>query len=543
MVPRPEHYRRWYSGEAGGPDPVHVTSKVSRSTVIMFCMVQPIEDGVPPEPLLPLRLAGAVWGHLIGDAVGVPYEFKEPETIGPVEYGASGTYGVAPGTWSDDGAMMLALLDSLLTGRFDPEDQGRRYLAWVDRGRYTPDEEGRFDIGNATAAALGRIRAGTPAEAAGGTTERDNGNGSLMRAIALAVVGRDLAVNGLVEWATRASRVTHAHALSRATCALYVLTARRLIRGEPVRTDAIAWGRGELSRTLDDRAAAGDAEAHEDRLALDAILGHKTRAGRGFVVDSFWSAWDAFAGAADYRDTIERAIRYGHDTDTTAAIAGGLAGAYWGLDGIPRDWHRGMRGRVTVAPLVDRLLATDGWKTSTTDPLRIDAVDLSQIPGLADAPGGLAMTFLPGKQGDGWTGLWWRDPDADARRLRENAADALLLLVEDHELIEARAPDVVDRLAAAGVETIRHPVVDMDVPADRDAYRATLADVIARIRASETVVVACRGGLGRTGTAVACLLVQVGMSPRDAIDLTRRSRPKTIERATQERFVKGWAGP
>ncbi|MEK6720005.1 MAG: ADP-ribosylglycohydrolase family protein [Chloroflexota bacterium] len=493
-------------------------------------MVQPIEDGVPPEPLLPLRLAGAVWGHLVGDAVGVPYEFRSPEEIGPVEFGARGTYAVAPGTWSDDGAMMLALLDSLLTGRFDPEDQGQRYLAWADGGRYTPDGEGRFDIGNATAAALARIRAGTPAQEAGGSTDRDNGNGSLMRAIAVALVGRDLAVGGLADWAARASRVTHGHGLAGMACALYVLTARQLIRGQPERSDAIAWGRGELTRVIEERIAAGDPAATNDRTALDALLAHPGRAGRGYVADSFWSAWEAFAGASDYRDTIERAIRYGHDTDTTAAIAGGLAGAYWGLDRIPHDWLRGMRGRSVASPIVGRLLATDGWKTSTTDPLRIDPVALATVPGLADAPGGLAMTFLPGKQRDGWTGMWWRDVDADARRLRDHGADALFLLVEDHELSEARVPEIVDRLAEAGIETIRHPVLDMHVPADPAAFHAALTDVIARIRAGQVVVVACRGGLGRTGTAVGCLLVQSGMAPRDAIALTRRSRSHTIER-------------
>jgi ADP-ribosylglycohydrolase len=76
------------------------------------------------------------------------------------------------------------------------------------------------------------------------------------------------------------------------------------------------------------------------------------------VVDSFWSAWDAFAGAATYRETIERAVRYGHDTDTTACIAGGLAGLRWGLSGIPEPWLAGMRGRAIVDPLVERLLGT-----------------------------------------------------------------------------------------------------------------------------------------------------------------------------------------
>src|SRR5205807_7589843 len=121
------------------------------------------------------RLAGAVWGHLIGDAIGVPYEFLPPEAITEVRWGQRGTHGQPPGTWSDDGGLMLALLDSLLSAGFDLEDQGRRALRWLDGPDYKPGE--LFDIGNTTAAALQRIRSGTPAEMAGGADERDNGNG------------------------------------------------------------------------------------------------------------------------------------------------------------------------------------------------------------------------------------------------------------------------------------------------------------------------------------------------------------------------------
>ena len=90
------------------------------------------------ETALPLRLSGAVWGHLVGDAIGVPYEFREPAQIGEVRFGETGTHGQPPGTWSDDGALMLALLDSLLTVGFDPEDQGRRARAWAEPGQPLP---------------------------------------------------------------------------------------------------------------------------------------------------------------------------------------------------------------------------------------------------------------------------------------------------------------------------------------------------------------------------------------------------------------------
>ncbi len=99
------------------------------------------------------RLAGAVWGHLVGDAVGVPYEFGPARPAETVVFGHTGMYGQPPGTWSDDGALMLALLDSLLTTGFDTADQGRRAVAWFNDKAYTPDNDGRFDVGNVTAAA------------------------------------------------------------------------------------------------------------------------------------------------------------------------------------------------------------------------------------------------------------------------------------------------------------------------------------------------------------------------------------------------------
>ena len=86
--------------------------------------------------------------------------------------------------------------------------------------------------------------------------------------------------------------------------------------------------------------------------ALDELLAWKGRSGRGFVLDSFWSAWDAFAQSSSYRETIQNAVGYGNDTDTTAAIAGGLAGIYWGTaeeaDGIPTEWLAVLRGKELV---------------------------------------------------------------------------------------------------------------------------------------------------------------------------------------------------
>jgi len=302
------------------------------------------------------RRAAAVWGHLVGDAIGVPYESTDPASVGVVELRGGGRHGQPAGTWSDDGALMLALLDSLTEVGFAPVDQARRSIAWAMDGAYTPDGDGMFDIGRTTAGALARARLGTPPLEAGGTGERDSGNGSLMRILPLALV--DLAPSdiALVEQAHLASRVTHGHPRCQVACALYVFIERRLLTGEPDRPGALDASVRRLRELYAD-GLAGSTPAHAS--AFEELMEWSDRSGRGFVLDSFWSAWDAFALAGSYAETIQRAVRYGHDTDTTAAIAGGLAGIYWGVDetagGIPGEWLAALRGREIVEPLIQRL--------------------------------------------------------------------------------------------------------------------------------------------------------------------------------------------
>ena len=487
------------------------------------------------------RLAGAVWGHLVGDALGVPYEFRSAGEIREVVFGASGTHGQPPGTWSDDGALMLALLDSLVAWdadgrrvvrRFDPEDQARRILAWYEAGAYTPDGDGVFDIGGATFAAVRALQAGVPAERSGSTTPNALGNGSLMRILPVALAGRREDDATLVARASIASAVTHGEPLARAACALYVLLARRLLDRPDDPAAALADAR---------RALVSLAEGTVLAAASTELLAWDRRTGGGHVADAFWSAWEAASTAGSYEEAVVRAVRFGNDTDTTAAIAGGLAGIRWGVAGIPPDWLAAMRGRTIVGELLDRLLVEAGWRTSTTSPLRVDWVPFEGIPGLVEAPGALGMTLLPGKRRRGYSGPQWRDAAADARRLREvHGATTVLFLVEDVDLEISRGRETIPALEAAGIHVVRHPVADMEVPRDRAAFGVTLDGILERVRTGERVVVACRGGLGRTGTAVACQLIDAGVPAADAIARVRAARPGTVERASQEAFVEEW---
>src|SRR4051812_11887272 len=185
----------------------------------------------------PLRLSGGVWGHLVGDAMGVPYEFRKASDVGVVRWGETGTHHQPPGTWSDDGALMLGLLDALLpdprsvpprAGGFDLQSQADNFVRWRRDGGFTPDGV-VFDIGNATSAALSKLERGTSPDRSGGD-EDGLGNGSLMRTVAIALEGRNLGVAELVDHAERSSAITHAATLARVTCALYALVCQRLLR-------------------------------------------------------------------------------------------------------------------------------------------------------------------------------------------------------------------------------------------------------------------------------------------------------------------------
>ncbi len=497
--------------------------------------------------LLPERLEGAVYGHLCGDALGVPYEFKDAADIDTVEWRGYGTHDQPPGTWSDDGALMLALLNSLLECGFDSADQARRALRWRDEGAYAPGSL-VFDVGVSTSQALHALRAGTPPEEAGEVGAK--GNGSLMRILPLALVLRDIDDDDLAHKAVRASRVTHGSAEAQIACALHALLVRRVLQGagdrERMLAETVATLRASLERSGLPRSKEA-AEPADALAALDAFVAWTGRSGCGRVVDSFWSAWDAFATAPDYVSCVTAAVQYGDDTDTTAAIAGGLAGAWFGIDAIPAAWRRGLRDRHIPQELVDRLVETDTsewdgkpWRTSTRKPLRVDMLDLAGSD-LGRAGGRVGMTFLPGKRYLGYyTGPHWRDLESDAAHLAESGVDVVLLHVEDKELDRCRVPDLADVLDAHAVELIRFPIADPQVPTDDHAYRALLVQLSTRVRSGQTLAIACRGGLDRTGMTAACLLREAGLDADTAIERVHSARRHTLTMPDQLRYVRDW---
>jgi ADP-ribosylglycohydrolase len=300
------------------------------------------------------RAEGGLVGLLVGDALGVPYEFSPPEAIPAHDRiemapppGFRRAHGrIAPGTWSDDGALALALLASLLDlGALDTADLAARFRGWFDEGAYAVDGV-VFDVGIQTREAIEAHRLGVDAERAGGTSERSNGNGSLMRVLPLALFHRGDDAS-LVRDAMRQSTVTHGHPRSQVCCALYCLWARELLDGAE---DGWAEATVRLRACLPDGEARRELELH--------VRPDETVAGRGtgYVVDSLHSTRMVLRAEATYEGAVRAAIALGHDTDTTACIAGGLAGIRAGAQGIPARWRSSLRGREILDPLLGRLL-------------------------------------------------------------------------------------------------------------------------------------------------------------------------------------------
>lgn len=222
----------------------------------------------------------------------------------------------------------------------------RRLLNWYEHG-YMAVDNYVYDVGGQTASALLEYRSGTPAEACGGSTVYSNGNGSLMRLLPLALWHRGSDCD-LIEYAFRQSRVTHGHPRSQLCCALYCLWARNvLLEIEEPYIHAV--------RTIRDEFADGSEEREEFEAHIRPEDEGATTGG-GYVVDCLRSARRA-TQERSFEAVLKAAVAMGNDTDTTACVAGGIAGIRLGVEAIPERWREGLRGRELFDELFDALVA------------------------------------------------------------------------------------------------------------------------------------------------------------------------------------------
>lgn len=296
---------------------------------------------------------------LVGDALGVPYEFHERQSIPPfeeIEFEPPENFrrshsGVPAGTYSDDGSQALILLNTLLEcEKFDAEHFAKGLVDWYQEGFFAVDEK-VFDCGIQTSKAIWELKRGTEPLLAGGADEYSNGNGSLMRVLPLALWHRG-SDEEMVNDAFLQSRITHRHIRSQILCGIYCLWARNILNGvENPYENSIA-----KFREIYKQGTIESKELETEILSEDE---HKP-GGSGYVLDSFFSAKWVCDANEDFESVVKSAISLGNDTDTTACIAGGIAGLKYGVEGIPKRWRENLRGKELYEPLLEKLLTHCG---------------------------------------------------------------------------------------------------------------------------------------------------------------------------------------
>ncbi|MDQ6716595.1 MAG: ADP-ribosylglycohydrolase family protein [Actinomycetota bacterium] len=442
------------------------------------------------------RAVGALLGLAAGDATGTTLEFKPPRSFEPItDMVGGGPFRLPAGAWTDDTSMALALAESLLdTGGMDLTDQMRRYVMWWQEGYLSSIGE-CFDIGNATSSQLLRFhRTGVAVDPV--VHESMQANGSLMRLAGVPI--RWFADTAeAARQSGESSRPTHNAPAPVDACRVMGAMVAALVQGAEWAevTDPGFWSWGPLDPAID-AVVCGSFRTTPDKGIRGS--GHCVRA----VEAALW----AVDGAGGFRDAVLRAANLGDDADTTAAIAGQLAGARWGASGIPSSWVAKLVLSHRIVELARQLFHAGG--------------------GTLDHPAGWPH--------DDWFHAYWVEP---GRVLAGEYAGA------------DRSPkdrDKVNLLVDAGVRT----VIDLTAPADGVAPYAPLLEEAARRRRLDLVRVAfpipdmgvaemavydeivrvirsaspgvvyvhCWGGMGRTGTVAGCLLVDDGLSYEQTID-------------------------
>lgn len=287
------------------------------------------------------KIKACIFGHALADAMGVPVEFQSREQLarnplmGPKGFG---TYPVPMGSWSDDTTMALCALDTLANGQVDWDEIMEHFVAWCNTGAYTPTDV-LFDIGNACRDAINRYQhRKMPALLCGGTDERSNGNGSLMRIIPFTLYLKCFCPSATAEeqiaFIHNGSALTHAHERSQIGCGIYHFVLWELL-DNPCK-QAVAEGLKKAQAFYADYGEIG----HYARVFQPdfAALPKNEIQSSGYVVHTLEAALWCLLTTESYGECILKAINLGSDTDTTAAVAGGLAGALYGFEAIPATW-------------------------------------------------------------------------------------------------------------------------------------------------------------------------------------------------------------
>ena len=294
-------------------------------------------------------IRGMLLGLAVGDALGVPVEFEsrkilaEDPVTGMREFGS---WNQPAGTWSDDTSLTIAAMESISRRKkINWQDIMENFLSWYERDEFTANGV-RFDIGNTTRSAIVRYsRRLLPANKCGATEETSNGNGSLMRILPAVIYL--YAKNGKIggdelKIIHEFSALTHGHIISQISCGIYSLIAAQILNGKNI-SEAFSIGMNDAKKFYGDN----DAFDKFSRLCDEnfAALPENKISAAGYVVCTLEAALWSLLNTDDYKTLALKAVNLGKDTDTTAAVAGGLAGIIYGVEAIPAEWLNVLKRR------------------------------------------------------------------------------------------------------------------------------------------------------------------------------------------------------
>lgn len=289
------------------------------------------------------KLKSAILGLAVGDALGVPYEFISRDIIknnlckDMIGYG---THNKKAGTWSDDTSLTLCLLDNLNNKNINYNDIMNSFVLWYDNGKYTADGH-TFDIGITTIDAINNYENSINPIKCGLSDEYSNGNGSLMRILPIAFYIKKYFDSQLFENSEviniiyNVSSLTHSHKRSLIACVIYTAIALNLINDMNIEEainkalkDSFNYYKNEKEIDHYKRIFDSDFKKIND-VKIESS---------GYVVHTLEASIWILLNTSNYKDAVLKAVNFGDDTDTTAAVTGGLAGLYYGIDNIPSKW-------------------------------------------------------------------------------------------------------------------------------------------------------------------------------------------------------------
>ena len=298
-----------------------------------------------------------IMGVVVGDALGCPVQFESREEVArhPVTgMRGYGTFNLPEGSWTDDSSLTIALLESIRrVGEIDLDDIMGNFMKWLYDGEFTPYGES-YDIGRGTMQAINRYSKNRKAKKCGGDEEWNNGNGSLMRIMPACIYCTVMESSGMysdrdaIDAIHSVGGLTHAHIRSNIACGLYFFMAKYILFREGSLQESILEGLTQGFAFYESYLADKENLHYYDRLkdleTFKSLPAEKIKS-TGYVVDALEAAVWSLITTDSFDQALLKAVNLGDDTDTVGAIAGGLAGLYYGYDSIPEEWLSAIKRR------------------------------------------------------------------------------------------------------------------------------------------------------------------------------------------------------